>query len=928
LSIASAFAAILFLQVSFKPAMGGTTGKIAGTVRDARAREGLPGVNVLIEGTTLGAVTNLEGYYVILNVTPGVYSVKASLIGYQNARVENIRVSIDLTSQVDIQLSETVLETGEEVVVVAERSIVQKDLTSAAAYVAAEQIESLPAQEFGEILNLQAGITVDAGGATHIRGGRASEIAFWIDGRPVSDVYDGALSLEVENESIQELQVISGTFNAEYGNAMSGIVNIVTKEGGDKYTGNLNVWAGDYISRNNTLADTNGTPPIINLLLGQEPDRTLPVFNNIDDIGLDNYNFQGSLSGPVPFIGNKLTFFATGRYFKTDGWLYGQRFYTADGALRFFRGEIQDPSQALGNGAAVPMNDREKMTGQIKLAYRLSPAIKVNLGAIGSKADFSDYSHEYRWNPDGNVNKFDRGYDLSFLWTHTLSAKTFYTLNVSRFFSGFEEYVFENPRDVRYVDPADPNLARGGNQFRYGGTNLHRFKRNTTTWQGKWDLTSQVTTVHQVKLGLEARQHKLFLDEVNLQPETNPVTGQQTGRLIIPDASGLNHDVYNQRPLDFSAYLQDKIEYRTVIINVGLRLDYFDSKGTVLADPEDPNIFTPFKPENGVLTLEQRRQNWYKDVDPKYRFSPRFGIAYPITDQGVIHFSYGHFLQIPSFQHLYNKPGFKVNAVDANQGVFGNADLEPQKTVMYELGLQQQIFEDIGIDVTGFYRDVRDWVTTGIAIPTSIAGISYIRYINKDYANVRGVTLAVKKRPSGIFSFDVNYTFQVAEGTNSDPNAEFTSLSNGNEPTRELSSLDWDQRHTLNVFLNFGRQKWGVNLLGRYGSGLPYTPQIQTAARQGQNLSNTLLQNSRRRPNSYTVDLKAFKRFELGLLKPTVFLNVFNLLDRRNQVNVFGNTGKADVDLEADLPHDLGWFVRPDHFSEPREIQIGLELGF
>ncbi|MCA9739984.1 MAG: carboxypeptidase-like regulatory domain-containing protein [Deferribacteres bacterium] len=911
----------------------GTTGKIAGVVIDANTKEPLPGVNVIVDGTTLGAATNLDGKYTILNVQPGVYKVRASFIGYQISVVEKVKVSIDLTTTVNFELSETVLEMGEEVVIVASRPIVQKDLTSSEAHVSAEQIANLPVQEFSEVLNLQAGITTDDGGGTHIRGGRASEIAYWIDGRPVSDVYDGALSLEVENESIQALQVVSGTFNAEYGNAMSGIVNIVTKEGNDQYEGQIRVWGGDYFSTESSIADPTGFLPILRLFENDTSNFDVPVFKNIEDVGLGNYNLQGSLSGPVPLLGKKMTFFATARYYKTDGWLYGQRYYTPNGVVDYINAlnAGADPSalgNPLGDGAAVPMNNRDKLSGQMKLTFKLAPTIKVNLGAIGSLSEFRDYNHDYRWNPDGDVNKYDRGYDLSMVWTHTLNSSTFYTLNASRFFSEFEEYTFENPLDPNYVDQNDPILARSVNTFWFGGTNLHRFKRNTTTVQGKFDLTTQITPVHQVKFGAEFRRHRLFLDDINLQPETNPLTGQSTGRLIIPDISELNHDTYSQKPIELSAYLQDKIEYKNVIINAGLRFDYFNSKGNLLADPSDPNIYDPFTVANDNLSMDERQQVWYNAATAKSRISPRFGIAYPITDRGVIHFSYGHFLQVPSFLYLYNQPGFKVNKVTPLQGVYGNADLEPQKTVMYELGLQQQLTDLIGIDVTGFYRDVRDWISTGIPVPTAIAGISYVSYTNRDYANVRGLTIAVNSRHNGIFSFNMNYTFQVAEGTNSDPNAEFSSLQNGNEPTRQITPLDWDQRHTFNAFLNFGKTGWGVNLLGRYGSGLPYTPNIQVASRLGQNLSNTLLLNSRRRPSTFSFDIKAYKDIKLGMFKATAFFNIFNVFDRRNEVRVFGTTGKADETLDIDLPHDFGYFVRPDHFSEPREVQIGLELGF
>ena len=267
------------------PLWAGITGKISGRVTDSETGEPLPGVNMIVEGTTLGAATDLKGYFVILNVPPGVYTLKASMIGYKPTEVKNVRVSIDLTTEVDFKLESTVLEMGKVITVVAERRIIRPDLTSSTAIVNSEQISNIPAEEFRDVLQLQAGITVGGFGETHIRGGRASEVAYWIDGVSVTDVYDCGLAVEVENAAIQELQVVSGTFNAEYGQAMSGIVNIVTKEGGGKYSGKLSAYSGDYLS------DHKGT------------------FLNIDKVDpFAMKNLQGSLSGPLPFFRNKLAF--------------------------------------------------------------------------------------------------------------------------------------------------------------------------------------------------------------------------------------------------------------------------------------------------------------------------------------------------------------------------------------------------------------------------------------------------------------------------------------------------------------------------------------------------------------------------------------------------------------------------------------------
>ncbi len=166
--------------------MAQTTGKIAGVVTDADFGSGLPGVNVFIEGTTQGTATNVEGAYSIIGVPPGTYTVVASYIGFATQKTENVVVNAGLTVEVDFELREEVFE-GEEIVVVAERPLVQKDLTATTAIVSGDEIRSLPVENFGQVLGLQAGV-VDG----HFRGGRIGEVGYWVDGMPVTDVFDGA----------------------------------------------------------------------------------------------------------------------------------------------------------------------------------------------------------------------------------------------------------------------------------------------------------------------------------------------------------------------------------------------------------------------------------------------------------------------------------------------------------------------------------------------------------------------------------------------------------------------------------------------------------------------------------------------------------------------------------------------------------------
>ncbi|MSP64468.1 MAG: TonB-dependent receptor [Ignavibacteria bacterium] len=904
---------LFLITININSAISGITGKLTGYLKDAQTNEPLIGVTVLIKGTTSGASTDIEGYFSVLNIPPGVYTVTASMIGYSTTTFEKVKISIDQTTNLNINLKQSVLEIGDEVVVIAERPLIRKDMTSVEARVDAEAIKNMPVQEVRDILNLQAGVTMGRGGEIHIRGGRASEVAYWVDGKSVTDVFDGSQSISVESNAIQELQVVSGTFNAEYGNAMSGIVNIVTKDGGEKFAGNLMIYSGDYYSKEEQ------------------------IFQNIGDFNIStNKNIEGSLSGPL-IPGSDLSFYFFGRNYSTDGWLYGRNVFTIDGDS--------------ADGKYVAMNPRNKTSLQTKIKYQITPLLKLTFSLLGSQQNFRDYNHFFSLQPDGDVKKFDKGYDLSALLSHSIGTETFYTINLSKFQKDFREYLFEDPLDSRYLHP--DSLNEPGYSFTNMGTNLHHFNRNTTSYVFKFDVTSQLNKLHQTKFGFESRQHKLFYNDFTIVPADDSI-GQQIRpfKPAVLDKSTSTHDNYTRNPIEYSFYAQDKIEYNNFIINAGLRYDYFDSKGDVLTDPEDPNIYLPFKLKNkfdvngdgkidvsddqtATSAIEKRRKYWYKKASPKKQISPRFGIAYPITDQGVIHFSYGHFLQIPSFSYLYQRPEYKVTSSGGLQGGFGNPDLNPQRTVMYEIGLQQQLSDEMSMDVTGFYRDIRDWVTSGPAIEVQ-AGTGYSMYINKDYANVRGIALSLNKRLSNFYTFNFSYTFQVAEGVNSSPDEEYFAQVGNSDPAKQLTSLDWDQTHTANFSLGLEDAGQGGFMILRYGSGLPYTPVIITQLRQGQSTSNNLIKNSRRRPDNFTTDLRLYKNIKYSGFNFNLFCKVTNLFDRRNELDVFGDTGRANKTLQtSNISQDPSanntiaeWFNFPTMYSEPREVQIGFEIGF
>jgi outer membrane receptor protein involved in Fe transport len=885
-------------------AFAGTTGKIAGKVTDKKNGEPLPGVNITVTDTRLGAVTDLDGNFIILQVPPGIYTVRASLIGYQELVFEQVRVSVDLTTRLDFQLAEIVLELGQTVTVVAERPLVQKDLTSTSNTVGADVISQLPVENFTDVVSLQAGVVEG-----HFRGGRSGEVAYLVNGIPMNDVYSGSFALQVENNTIQELEVISGTFNAEYGQAMSGVVNVVTKEGGEKFHGSISSYIGDYVSTHDDIF------------------WNVKAFNPI-------YNFESSLSGPVPGLNNKLTYFASARFYHNEGVIYGRQVFLPADSSNFPSSAVRDwyvearnvgyrfPSQAEFERIAdslkssadfVPMNSNQRLTGQLKLAYQLRPDIKIDLEGLLQNRDFREYDHSFRFNPEGNFQREQSAWSGALAATKVFNSRTFLQLKGSAFNTDYQQFVHENALDPAYVNP-ELLSAASGNAFRTGGEQMWHFYRNTRTYNGKMDLNWQANNQHLLKMGIEGRQHRLWLRafEIRLNRDTGfkPFVPEQTQNVS-------NNDTYLREPYEISAYAQDKMEFDYLIVNAGLRYDYFYSSGAVPDDFSQPNTA-------GLLKTGSSSQ-----------LSPRIGLAYPITDRGVIHISYGHFFQIPNFEFLFSNPEFehyptqdygRTSPPERTPNTIGNAELEPQRTAIYEIGLQQQLGDDFALDLTAYYKDIRNLL--GTEILETVTGIRYARYINRDYGNVRGITVTFEKRPSNNFGATIDYTFQIAKGNASDPNSAFFDAQANREPTKELVPLEWDRRHSLNVTLTAGDpSRYSLGVIGRIGSGLPYTPTAQNV--------RTGVENSERRPPFMTFDLYAYKNLRWSALKTNLFVRIYNLFDRKNELQVFSDTGRANYSLSALTSGTIfglntidEYFTRPDFYSEPRQVLVGVTVEF
>ncbi|HLA64223.1 MAG TPA: TonB-dependent receptor [Rhodothermales bacterium] len=861
------------------------TGKVEGQVVDAATGDPLPGVNVLIVGTDQGDATDLDGHYSVLNVRPGTYSVRVSLIGFTPRVVEDVRVYIDRTTELDVQLGEEVVEAGGEVVVQAERPLVQRDRTSTSASVSADELEALPVQSFNDVVNLQAGVVEG-----HFRGGRAGEVAYLVDGVPVNDVYDQSFAFQVENQAIQEVEIISGTFNAEYGQAQSGVVNIVTRDGGEDYEVSLSAYGGDYGTTRTELFDRP---------------------NNFSPLG--NAEVNGSLSGPLPGLGSRLSFFASGRYVRNDGYLFGQRIVQPiyaptnerepvlfDGRTVFVPG--------LGDSTYASMNWSEQATAQLKLTARLGRG-RFTVNGLLQQDSGQNYNHLFRYNPDGMATVYGDSRSVIGTYSHLLSSTTFVDVRGAYFVNGVQEYVYEDPLDPRYPNDAALRELSPNFSFYLGGVQMNHFSRETRSAVVRADLTSQVTRRHLVRGGFEFKRHDLTLDAFNV------LNNAGTGFLpALPPAGTPAHVTYDQQPIEAAAYLQDKLEFDYLVMNVGVRLDYFN------ANTEVPSDFT-------LPTTGER-----VSTSAKWQLSPRVGLAYPLSSRGVVHVAYGHFFQMPPFDYLFTNPDY---IYDPEQGLgrpFGYANLEPQQTVAYEIGLQQAITDAVGLNLTVYYKDIRNLL--GTRIETIAPGVGepfqlsrYGRYVNRDYGNVRGVTLSFERRPMNGFSVNVDYTFQIAEGNASDPRDALLAEQAGNEPTRQMVPLDWDRRHQLNVRFTLGEvaRRFGLfSIVGRMGSGLPYTP-TQSDERTG-------VENSARRPGVMSVDVFATRRINVGGLEPGLFLRIYNLFDAANLTNVYTDTGLATPNLRYYSGAALGlntrdaFLLRPDFYASPRLIQVGVSV--
>ncbi|MDP3683263.1 MAG: TonB-dependent receptor, partial [Ignavibacteria bacterium] len=646
-----------------------------------------------------------------------------------------------------------------------------------------------------------------------------------------------------------EVSVSTGTFSAQYGNALSGVVNYVTKEGTNQYSLSLRSYIGDYLSSRKEL------------------------FTNVDKIDpLNRGRIEATFGGEVPLIPDA-KFYLSSVFENFKGSLYGQKLYvptdsylsrndfTRTGDTRkgssdsaYFFNPYDKNSSGVPSlygtseyGKYVAMNPSLNFNMQGNLSFRLTPVIKIKYEGLLDIGHSKDYSLAYKYNPDGVGTTYSNSFINSIDLTHTVSDNVFYTLKFSYGKNNVKYYLYKNLDDPRYL-PSLYIRTIGNTAFVAGGTDNYRSFRTTETFGIKGDVVAQLFKIHEFKVGFESRFHGVSYESYSVEigkkmPDLS--FGTLNNDDLLYDStleiirrkpiSPSQYTNYSKHPMNLAAYIQDKIEFESsFIVNAGLRYEYFDPAAS----------YNPQVSKNLRDSLFGYINVYDTKVKGKHSLSPRVSMSYPVTDKAIIRLSYGHFYQIASLSSLYSNNLYYVTNAGSTP-TFGNPNVEPQKSVQYEIGLQQQLTDELKFDLTGFYKDVSNYIYTQTVYTAS--GRQYNVLTNLAYSNSRGVTLSLLKRRSAgsMLAYSLDYTFSIAEGNRTEPTEElFFSEQSGEQSETYLVPVSFDRSHVINGSLSFTQpDDWNLGLIFSLETGTPYSPVLPP------NLVNVLYeQNSDHQP--------------------------------------------------------------------------------
>jgi outer membrane receptor protein involved in Fe transport len=921
----SACAILLTIFCCSRIVIAGNTGKVAGKVTDKENGSALIGVNISISGTRLGASSSTDGTYFIIGIPPGTYELKTSCVGYHTLTIKEVIVRVDLTTQLNIKLESEVIESP-TVEVVAERNMVRKDVTSTRKMITQEDVTAAPGMEtVTDVFKMRTGVSVDQvpirlplGGGTqlqvqdesikdiHVRGGRGGEVLYIVDGMPVTHpLYGGREVLDLNVDDVDQIELLTGAFNAEYGEAQSGVVNITTRSGGRTFESGV-----EY---------------------KQDLSSSFSPGQNTQYVSLHSGGPLG-LGSLVDSLGS-LTYFVSANLKRADGsFTLGRRRedLSVFNLINLKGGARQDNTSDLN----------------LKLTWDATDQSRFVMSHQGSWKNWTVQSGDYKWGfknyPDNAAEYFRNTQNWNLRYTYIPTKSTILNVNL-----GYLYVKYNGSLDGKST-PADfwfhTKSSTGGDSvfttaippttdpatWFYSSTGVEALWRDdlTGTYTLKAELLSQIHREHIMKAGVSLQYNDLsYIDIPDGAYKLSNYGLWKYGNGAYADPPpgpfpefGQNRWVFHTHPVIGDAYLQDKFEKESMIMNVGLRLDWLYLGSQV----NNPAYKAQWQAATGI------EPTWRLF---KYIVSPRFGISFPISEFMVAFFSYGHFNQLPEMQAYYRDPW--------SGSLTGNPLMGYEKTILYEFGFTYQFAEDWALDLKSYGKDLSDQV--GTEPLKAASGLPVELFVNNNYGRVRGLEVELNKRYSNFIALDLSYALQWASGYASSEYSDYVlSTLNLPPPIRERP-LDWDIRHQvmLNLTISsppgrhldlFGLElpdNWTISLLTRFASGLPYSPGTVDP------LQARILQNAANMPFTFTTDLRIEKPFKLPWGSLGAFVDVYNLFNRRNVISVNQWTGQpykyGDVtggQQDINPWHEAYAIMSPNWYSPPREIQLGLRYSF
>ncbi len=901
------------LVLAAAPLSAQIAGKISGTVKDQHTKEPLVGVNITVLGTRMGATTDIDGAFFILNLPAGKYDLQASMVGYGKVVQRDVIVNSGKTTVADFSLGATTIE-QEAIVIEATRPDVQREKTSTSEVIRGEDAQLLAGmRDVNDVIGLAADVTDG-----HFRGGRENEEYYTLQGLGIVNPLDASAAFRPIMSAVEEVEVITSGFGAQYGNAQSGVINITMKEGkpdrwrakvesrvrapGLKYFGPsiYDLSANPYLQK---LSDPNfwihgdsttGGKSIFGWTttdLGGDTAAMIQVAQEIwksatqRDLNKNywrtqlDYSFEGAIGGPLD---DGVTMFLAGRTEETNAIVPTEK---PNKQYQIMGNMVFD----FGSGAAL----------------RLSSSYQYQYdNVLGSGTGF----YQWVWDRILGISYRQRtNLQAGSRFTKMVTPETFYEIKLNTLRTtnhlGTSPWYDKITDAVRNMETGTAIITRAmnfmsydamtGKTFFYLGNNLSNFSdEKTTTVSLDASFTSQVTKSHLLNGGVQGSYYFLDVNTIG----------------SIASKGSITQKNYQANPFEVGVYVQDKMEFEGMIANVGLRWDLWDSNNEYYEDQFDPFVV---RDPAGNPTLEHDPNLATKvKTKPIGRLQPRVGISFPVSITTVFHLNYGSFMQRPSFQYVIGAtqkfpPG--VSPVTVNS--LGNPRLQPQVTNSYDIGVMQGLGDGFTLDVSGYYKDIKDQIEQAV-FNDEKSGTSYFSYFNRDYADVRGFRISLAKRRSE-FSGSLNYQFGVATGKSaSASNAPVLVKrdNNGNVSTDAVSKvpikdvlLNFDRTHNLIVNLAYSSpEEFGPEMLNVY----PFeniVVSVNAFARSGRpytSTTNLLDVNGKRTPAEYNANLKISKRIRNFFgTSATFYAEVFNLFDNKiyNYNYIFNNANKVDL---------------------------------